>query len=183
MRNLLFLLSIATLSCYSPKFNPENVVKNYIEAINTGNFMLISGNVHDSLKYFEIDYLVSDTKKKFYKNFQWDSVFSPKAELIACKNFGKDSASAILSKNCQRIQFLQGKSLVVKQNFYFENNILTKIKTIEYLDEDFATWGANLDSLNKFTDLNHPELTGFANDITVKGAQNYLKVIDLYKNR
>ncbi|MBI9066102.1 MAG: hypothetical protein JEZ09_02340 [Salinivirgaceae bacterium] len=183
MKNIVFLLSIVTIGCSTPKFNPENVVKNYVRALNTGNFNLISANISDSLLYWEMEYLVSDSKDKFYENFKWDSVFLPQVELIEFISLGKDSASVILSKNCQRIQFLQGKNLVCKQNYYFENNILTKIKNTKFIDEDFAIWAANLDSLNIFIDANHSDLSGFANDISLKGAQNYLKAIDLYKNR
>ena len=48
---------------------------------------------------------------------------------------------------------------------------------------DLEKWIPRRDSLSTWVDRNHPEIKGFVNDMTPFGAQNYLKAIDLFRNK
>lgn len=53
---------------------------------------------------------------------------------------------------------------------------------MECVDADWNIWQMERDSLVKWVSINHPELDGFIHDLTMNGAINYLKAIELYEN-
>jgi len=57
------------------------------------------------------------------------------------------------------------------------------VETTEYLVFNDATFVKNRDSLLSWIDENHPELNGFINNQTAPGGRQYLKAIELFKNR
>ena len=89
---------------------------------------------------------------------------------------------AIISKTCKRIRFLHDSATVYKVSIAFEGNKITCMETFDYEVFDFGKWQSNRDSLVKLIDENHPYLSGFVNDQTLTGAQNYLKAIELYES-
>ena len=50
-------------------------------------------------------------------------------------------------------------------------------------DANWEIWQRERDSLVNWIKENHPELDGFVHDLSMEGAQNYLKAISLYKKR
>ena len=66
---------------------------------------------------------------------------------------------------------------------YFESGKISRIENLDCPDANWETWGKQVDSLVNWTKENHPGLNGFIHDLTMKGAQDYMKAIALYKNR
>lgn len=63
----------------------------------------------------------------------------------------------------------------------FNSGKISKIEELECKDADWNIWQKKRDSLVSWTKKNHPELDGFINDMTMNGAINYLKAIELYE--
>jgi len=179
----ILLLSLWLISSCNPKTQSshEQSLRGYFCALNEQDFGRLSNFISDSLKTFEMGYLLTGNKEEFYTQFQWDSVFQPEYQMrdIRC---GKDSAELIVSKNCQRIAFLQDSALEYRALVVFAGDQIKEISTIGYLSMDFALWQARRDSLIEWIDREHPALSGFAWNLSPKGAGNYLKAIELWRN-
>jgi len=48
---------------------------------------------------------------------------------------------------------------------------ITKIEALECSDANWNVWQAERDSLVNWVKINHPELDGFINDLTMNGAK------------
>jgi hypothetical protein len=183
--NLLVILGLilTLISCNSThkSLTHEQIVKDYFYALNTGDFSIISNCISDSIMTTEKEYILTYNQKELYQQFQWDSVFKPKYELTDLK-MDSTSVKATVSKICARIVFLQDSAMIYKVQIDFKDNQITKVQTTEYVFLDFAKWQPRRDTLTSWIDKNYPELSGFVYDLTLKGAQNYLTAIDLYKN-
>ena len=59
---------------------------------------------------------------------------------------------------------------------------ISKIEDFEYIGTDWEKWVNERDSLVRWINKNHPKLDGFVHDLTMKGAMNYVKAIELYQN-
>jgi len=177
-------LIITLISCNLARKNltNEQIVENYFCGLNAGDFNMISNCISDSIITTEKEYILTHSRKKFYQQFQWDSVFRPKYELTDLK-MDSNSVKATVSKICKRIEFLQDSAMIYKVLIDFKDSQITKIQTTEYVFLDFAKWQPRRDTLTSWIDKNYSELSGFVNDLTLKGAQNYLTAIDLYKNK
>lgn len=176
---LIFML----ISCDSiqKKLTYEQMVENYFFGLNTGDFNLFSNCISDSVLTTEMECVLTQNRNQFYQQFQWDSVFRPKYKLTDLRR-NDDSVKAIVSKKCKRIEFLQDSALTYKILIVFKEKQIKSIQITEYVFMDFAKWQPRRDTLLAWIDKKHPELSGFSNDLTLKGAQNYMKAIDLYRN-
>lgn len=159
----------------------EQLVRDYFHGFNTGDYNLISNSISDSIKITEKEYVIVHARNDFHRHFQWDSVFAPKYNIIDLKVDG-DCAIGTVSKTCKRIEFLQDSALVSNVSIYFSDNKISEIQTTEYVFLDYLKWQPRRDNLTSWIDENHPELSGFVSDISIKGAQNYLKAIALSKS-
>ena len=54
---------------------------------------------------------------------------------------------------------------------------------LEYINVNWDEWNQQKNALVEWVQLNHPELDGFVNDMTIKGAMDYLKAIELYEKK
>ena len=180
---IIFGLILTSISCNSTRkcLTQEQKVENYFCGLNTGDFSMISDCISDSIKTTEKEYILTNNRKELYQQFQWDSVFRPKYELTDLK-MDSNSVKATVSKICERIEFLQDSAMIYKVQIDFNDNQIIKIQTTEYVFLDFAKWQPRRDTITSWIDKNYPELSGFVNDLTLKGAQKFLTAIDLYKN-
>ena len=63
----------------------------------------------------------------------------------------------------------------------FNAGKISRIESMDCKDADWGLWQTERDTLVNWIDKNHMELNGFINDMTMNGAMNYLKAIELYK--
>jgi hypothetical protein len=88
-----------------------------------------------------------------------------------------------LSKECKRILYLNDTALITRNKLEFSNGRITRIQTYEHPNLDFSKWESRRDTLAAWISVNQPELNGFEITQTIQGGQNYLKAIELYRNR
>ena len=181
---IIFGLIPILFSCSSKQNNVEReqLVRDYFHGFSTGNYNLISNSTCDSIKISEKGYVIVQARNDFYRHFQWDSVFKPKYKILDLK-VGDSTAVGVISKSCKRIQFLQDSALICNISIFFDESKISEIQTTEYVFLDTLKWQPRRDNLISLVDKNHPELSGFICDISVKGAQNYIKAIDLAKGK
>ena len=67
-----------------------------------------------------------------------------------------------------------------KVKISFTSGKISRFEDLESVGTDWDVWGAKRDSLVSWIKMNHPELDGFVNDMTMNGSINYLKAIELY---
>ncbi len=176
-----FLITFISCNAIQNSLKHEQIVTDYFKGLNTGDFSLISKCVSDSIQTTEKEYLLTRNQKELYQQFQWDSVFNPKYDLTDLES-DSNSIMATVSKICKRIDFLQDTAMVFKVTIDIKDSQITKIQITDYVYLNFATWQSRRDTLVAWIDKNHPEIYGFLDDMTLKGAQNYLKAIELYRN-
>jgi hypothetical protein len=68
----------------------------------------------------------------------------------------------------------------MRKKVYFKSGKIAEIENVEYQNVNWSTWTKNRDSLVNWIDKQHPELSGFINDMTKTGGINYIKAIELY---
>ncbi|WP_299219465.1 hypothetical protein [uncultured Aquimarina sp.] len=168
-----------SLGSCSRKNHNTQLVQNYYNQLNQSNYLELSKLIGDSITISEGDYNMNYSKDDYYKHFQWDSVFSPKYELLEVKEIDKKVVIRV-SKICTRIKFLNEKTIISKEVIEIKNQKISKIKNIE-MDSDFKLWNSKKSEMVTWIKKNHPELDGFMYDQTKTGAQNYLKAMALFK--
>jgi hypothetical protein len=157
----------------------ERIIENYIKGLNTSDFSIISSTLTDHIHNHEQEFILAKNLEEFYIQFQWDSVFQPGYDLSILK-IRNDTIEALVTKNCKRIHFLHDTSLISLFRFELEDNRITKIQLTEYKNMNLELWQQNRNKLVSWIDENHPQLHGFIHDMSVTGAKNYLKAIELY---
>ncbi len=186
MRHLLILscLFLVMLSCSSgPKeVSSEQIIQEYLSGLNDSGFGSVSEYVSDSVRVSEFAFPVARSKKDLQRIFQWDSVFAPRYELIDTEEI-EGKLVGTISKECQRIRFLNDTAIVYRVVFEFSGNRISHMQTIEYLAFDMKKWTSRRDSLVSWIETRHPELKGFHQNQTEKGARDYLRAIELYTER
>ncbi len=118
-RVLICLFAITNLlqfSCKSSSDNltPEKIVGDYINGLNESNFKQIESCISDSLLTMESGFVLSENSKDYYIHYQWDSVFSPKYEIINSNKISDNSVEVTLSKTCNRIKYLHDTATIYK---------------------------------------------------------------------
>ena len=117
----------------------------------------------------------------FYEVFKWDSIFRTSYEIVGLEEMdNRIMVSVVL--NSIRNEFLKNSSMTCKYKISFRFGKISKIEELECKDVDWNIWEKERDSLVNWIQKNHPELDGFINDMTMNGAMNYIKAIELYRN-
>ncbi len=101
---------------------------------------------------------------------------------MAIENEG-DKLVATVSVHSLRFEFLKNNPLTCRHRFHFDSGKITKIENLDCSNANWEIWQEERDALVSWVKLNHPELDGFINDLSGKGAVNYVKAIELYKIR
>jgi len=179
---LLVCAALCLGACKSQKKTPTQLVIDYYEGYESGDFNHIKNTINDSISITSGDYVSTYSPTRFYDFFRWDSVLqtNKKIKTIADTDSG---VLVTISYSSERYTFLNNNHLTCNYIFNFENDKISTITELDCPNADWSTWEKQVDSLVNWTKKNHPELDGFINDLTMKGALNYVKAIELYENR
>ena len=177
------LISAAILiGCNSKELTPEELVTEYYSAFQASDFDRISAVIADSITITEGDYIVPYTKESFYQQFKWDSIFQSTYEVVQLENHN-DQIIATIASSSIRYKFLKNDPLICRFRISFGTHAITKLESLDCLGANWKVWQAERDSLVNWTKAHHPELDGFIHDLSMKGAIDYLKAIELYEGR
>lgn len=180
MKRILFiLLLIVLVSCSEEKVSQSEQIKTFYEGFKNSSYDKIKNTIADSLTITEGDYIMYFTQESYYEHFKWDSVFKPTYKLISIEN-KKNEFIAKVSVNSLRFEFLKNNPLTCTHKFYFKSEKISKIENLD-CDANWEIWQKERDSLVSWTKSNHPNLDGFINNLSIKGALDYLNAIKLYK--
>ena len=184
MKFILVISLLLLLSCNDTPPTNANIatLETYYEGLNTSNFARVHSALSDTITFTEGEYATNFTSEDYYVMFQWDSVFTPQTTLSSIQA-DQNQVAALVSTTSQRYTYLGHTPYTCEAIFTFENNRIRAHETVNCPDENRQVWESKRDTLIAWIDRHHPELSGFAHDLTKKGAENYLKAIHLYENR
>jgi len=170
----------AYIGCENKKLSPSEIVTNYYNARAAANYTEVKNCLNDSLTVTEGDYIMSYDLDGFYEVFKWDSIFQPAYEIVKLKE-DNDQVIATVALGSIRNSFLKNNRMICRYKITFVSNKISDIESLDCDGADWKIWGEKRDALVQWISDNHPELNGFIHDMTMKGAQNYLKAIALYE--
>lgn len=175
---LLTLITTITLNC---NVNKVKQVKTYYKGFKTNDYNLVENVISDSLTITGGDYIMPYTATSYQEHFKWYVAFLPKFKSLKIETQG-NHVLAKTSVESLKFKFLKHQPFNCGFKFYFtSNNKISKIETLDCSNADWDVWEKQVDTLVKWIKTNHPELDGFIHDLTKKGAQNYIKAIELYE--
>ncbi|APQ17625.1 hypothetical protein [Maribacter hydrothermalis] len=178
---ILFLIGLLC-ACSNEKLSHKEAIAIYYKAFDSGDYNKITAVVHDSITMVSGDFVTTFNKDSFYEFYKWDSIFKPTYELLEIEEKNKEII-AIISQNNIRNEFLKNNPLKLNVKVTLTSDKIAKLEELDYIDVNWNIWAQRRDSLVGWIKINHPELDGFVNDISKKGAMNYLQAIKMYENR
>ena len=181
-RLLLLCVLILSVSCTENKRTQSEQITSYYEGFKNSDFNQIKSTLSDSLISISGDYRMSYSRKSYYEKFRWDSVFKPEYELVSIET-NAETPIVTVTMNSPKLKFLQNNPMTCRYAVYFEKNKIAKIHELDCPTANWELWAKQRDSLVAWTKVNHPELDGFINDLTMQGAMNYIRAIDLFNNK
>jgi len=175
----LFIILLA--GCGQQEISNQEVTKKYYEARNSLDFSAIKKLVNDSVIVVEGDYVMPYSHESYYEVFKWDSIFQTSYKLVELKE-SNDQIIASVALSSIRNKFLKNDLMTCKFKLSFNSGKISKIESLDCSGADWNNWEKERDSLVNWISVNHPELNGFIYDMTMNGAKNYLKAIELYES-
>lgn len=182
MRKYLILFLFTLTGCENKSLTRSELVTEYYSAFNSSDFDRITTVISDSITIEEGEYVTPYSNQSFYEQFKWDSIFQPTYEIVELED-QNDQVIVTVASSSKRYEFLQNDPLTCRFIISFQSNKITKLESLECLDANWIAWQTERDSLVNWTSRHYPELDGFIHDLTMNGAINYLKAIELYENR
>lgn len=181
MKSIVFiLLSICFLiGCSDNNITHQESVTQFYTAFDTSNYSEIQTHINDTITLISGDYKTPYNTDTFYEYFKWDSIFKTSYKIVDIKE-QNDTVFTTVSSSSSRYEFLQNNPLRCEFKISFNNGKISEIKTIECA-ANWSVWQQERDSLVSWIDKKHPEFNGFIYDMTMDGAINYLKAIEVYK--
>lgn len=181
MKKILFLCILIVLaSCTENKSNPADQIKAYYNGFQNGDYKQIKNTLADSLITTAGDFIMPFSKESYYEKFKWDSIFKPVYKLINIENQGEQAIVKVSMRSLKH-DFLKNSPMTCNYKFHFKSGKIAKIENLDCPDANWEVWAKEVDALVNWVKTNHPELDGFINDLTMKGAMDYMKAIALYK--
>lgn len=175
-----FILISVLIACQSSQ--KEQLAQDYYQALDESDFTGIVRLQLDSVRVKEGQYTSVYSVGDYVNWFQWDSVFQPSYKILDMRTT-EEGIEIKVSKDDPRIQFLNERPLVTKEQLQIKAGKIYSLEVLEYISFNNEQWDANREKLVSWVDKNHPELNGFINDQTLKGGLDYLKALDLYAQR
>ncbi|WP_299798161.1 nuclear transport factor 2 family protein [uncultured Maribacter sp.] len=184
MKNTFLILFVIGLlfGCGNEELSRKETVTTYYKAFDSGDFDKIKGIIHDSITIVSGDFVMPFDKDSFNEFYKWDSIFKPSYEILELVEDNDHLIATISQKNI-RNEFLKNNPLKLNVKVSFASGKITKLEELDYIEVNWKDWNQEKDSLVNWIKINHPKLDGFVNDMTMTGAKNYLKAIELYEGR
>ena len=135
----------------------------------------------DSITVIEGDHIMPYTKATFHEVFKWDSVFQTSYDIVSLEEINDDVIAEIALSSI-RNNFLQDRSMTCKYQLSFSSGLISEITSLDCIDADWTLWQSRVSTLVDWISINHPSLDGFIHDMSMRGAQNYVKAIELYQS-
>ncbi len=177
----IFLLSLA--ACTDGRSSrAQDIIEAYYGGLNAADFKQVRDVVADSFTLIEGEFVTPLTRDEHYVVFQWDSVFATTYTIEKIEAI-EDGARALVASSSKRYAFLKNNPLTCEMTFSLSAGKIARVKVGDCAHADWEVWASRRDSLVSWVDDNHPELSGFINDLTKEGAENYLRAIELYESR
>ena len=180
---LLLLITIGIISCKNSEkeIDKLEIAKEFYIAIDNSNPLKTTELITERFTTIDDEFEQKYSRNEFAEWVKWDSVFQPTYEILKIEK-ENGIVKAKISKMDKRISFLHHEPIITDEFLQFEGN---KIKIINRTSASFNVEGfvKNRDELVNWIAENQPELNGFLNDQTKSGGMNYLKAIELFKNK
>lgn len=178
------LCILMAMSCQQKNkgIDKVKIVNDYIDALNVSDYEKVTGLFRDSIRLKEMDYVSAFSKEAYHSLFQWDSTFGPKYQILDIRSDG-DGVRMKVSKQCERILFLNEEPIITQEVVKFDGDAIQSIDIVEYVVFNDSLWSAKREDLVSWIEDHHPDLNGFIHDQTKQGAMNYRKAMALYRNR
>ncbi len=176
---LILFLMVFTMGCNDHKLTHQEVITEYYDAFDSGDYNKIRALINDTITISSGDYVTPYTHKGFYEFFKWDSIFKSRYRIMELEE-KDDQVLVTVAQDNVRNEFLKNSPLVFKVGVSFTSGKISKLEELEYIDVNWDIWTKERDSLVNWIKDNHPELDGFINDMSMNGSRNYLKAIEIY---
>jgi len=184
-KTIILLLIIGLISCKpsDKEVSKLQIAQQYYNALDKSDASAIESLMADTIlmRETEYDYEEVFTLDRYVEWLKWDSVFDPAYEILETEQ-ENEIVRAKVSKIDTRISFLHQEPIVTNELIRFANGKIISIEKTKYVVFNEAVFVQTRDSLVSWIDKTHPELKGFIQDQTERGARNYLKAIELYKS-
>ncbi|MBU2920850.1 hypothetical protein KO504_05815 [Winogradskyella psychrotolerans] len=183
MKHIIILLIIIVFtSCAEKQHTASKQIKTYYNGYKNSDYKLIKKVLADSLTTVFGDYTTTYSHQSYYEQFKWDSIFKPDYELVNL-NHEDGQLVATVSMRSLKLEFLKNNPMTCRYQFQFTAEKISRIKELDCNDVNWSIWQNEVNALANWIKLNHPETDGFIHDLSMKGAIDYVKAIELYKNR
>ncbi len=176
---IISLLCFLTACTERPLSQKEQVMA-YYRARDAGDYKELKTVVDDSITIVSGDYVMPYSLTGFYEQFKWDSIFKPSYEIAMLEEKG-NHIIADVTLNSVRNTFLKNSGMTCRYKISFNSGKISKIEELECEGVDWSVWQKERDSLVGWVNKNHPELAGFLTDMTMNGAQKYMKAMVLFE--
>lgn len=173
---------ILCMGCAEKTSTPTEQITAYYLGFQNSDYTQIKRTLSDSLISIEGDYRMAYSRESFYEKFKWDSVFTPDYTLVSIENLDEKTVATVTMRS-PKLEFLHNNPMTCSYTFHFKKGKIAEIKNLDCPTTNWELWEKEVNALVAWIAMNHPELDGFINDLTMQGALNYMKAITLYKNR
>ena len=130
----------------------------------------------------EGDYIMRYSQDSYYEVFKWDSIFQTSYEIAELKET-ENEVVAFITLSSIRNSFLKNEQMTCQFRLSFESGKISKIESLDCEDANWKIWQDRVAELVQWIEENHPELNGFIYDMTMEGAKNYIKAIELFESQ
>ncbi len=184
MKNIfpLLLLLYFIMGCNDQQLTHQETVAKYYNARDAANYTEIKTLIKDSITITAGDYVMPYNHDSFYEQFKWDSIFKPSYEVVELEE-RNNQIIAYVALTSVRNEFLKNNAMVCQYKISFNSGKISRIDEFECIGADWNSWQKERDSLVRWIKENHPELDGFIHDMTMNGAMDYLRAIELYTTK
>lgn len=183
MKKIIFLfILIGLTNCSEQKSTPSEQITAYYQGFENSDYSQIKRTIADSLITTEGDYIMPFSRESYYEKFKWDSVFKPVYKLVKIENQGEQAIATVTIRSLKH-EFLKNSPMTCNYRYHFKSGKIAKIEGLDCPDANWEVWQKEVGFLVDWVQANHPELDGFINDLTMKGAIDYVKAIELYNRR